>query len=345
MSDSFTSSFSNGRCLELFLAKACAFVAIFVLAALAGNVVFEHMVDWRSRQNPHERLLWDNSTDQADVIFLGDSVFASSYINSPKDSFASLVQQMTGKRIFNGALDGATPPDFLQASDLLVANGTRNATVILDAMPNRFLSFRTPESQAGNYPGRFERLAGHNPARRLIVALRKKLLILDPDIVWNCLFPRRWYGVEPYRDRLWNRDGELARRRFHVFQQQVEIGRLRSFEWIEEMQSILRRGNNRLVIFVSPVNTALIDAYTPPEKAREYRELYAKAHSALLEYLHEKDIPYLDAGGHVDSDSFADLVHVNARGNKEFAHLITGYLQAKTVREPGSAQAQSQTSR
>lgn len=337
MSDSFTSSSSNEQSLGRFLAKACAFVAIFALAAFAGSAVFDHVVNWRARQNPNQRLLWDDGTDRADVIFLGDSVFVSDFINSPQDGFASLVQDMTGKRTFNGSLDGADPPDFLHASELLVANGTRNATVILDAMPDRFLSFRHPELADGNYPGRFERLVGHDPASRLVVAVRKKLLILDPDIISNCLFPKRFYGVEPYRDRVWNRDGTLANTRFQVFEQQVKGQKVRSFDWIDEMQTILRRGNNHLVIFVSPVNTALIDAYAPPNKAPEYRELFAASHRDLVDYLKQRGIPYIDATGQVDSESFVDLVHVNARGNREFAELISEYLHPSPVAMPLTA--------
>lgn len=334
MSDSSTSNSSDRRTLGLFLGKVCAFVTIFGLTALGGTLVFDHVVNWRSRQNPNQRLLWDDRTDQADVIFLGDSVFVSDFIDSPKEGFASLVSELTGRRTFNGSLDGADPPDFLHASELLVANGTRNATVILDAMPDRFLSFRHPELADGNYPDRFERLVGHDPASRFIVAVRKRLLILDPDIVWSCMFPKKFYGVEPYHDRVWNRDGNLARSRFQVFERQVQGRKTGSFDWIEQMQTILRRGDNRLVIFVSPVNTALVDAYAPPEKAQEYRELFHVAHSDLLKYLQQKGIPYIDANGYVDSDSFVDLVHVNARGNRAFADLISRYLHPNPVEAP-----------
>src|SRR5438270_6391763 len=114
MSDSFTSSSNRQVGAKVFLAKAIIFVALFYAFAMLASVLFARLVDWRAYQDPRDRLFWDSATSQANVIVLGDSVFASSYVNSPQDSLASIVQELTRKRVFNGALDGADPPDFLK---------------------------------------------------------------------------------------------------------------------------------------------------------------------------------------------------------------------------------------
>ena len=329
MSGSFTSSSNEPASAKVLFTKVATFVLVFYGAAMVASVLFARVVDWRAYQDPRERLFWDNAISQAEVIFLGDSVFDSSFVNSPQDAFASIVQEMTGKRVVNGALNGAEPPDFLNAAQLLVADGVRGATVVLDIMPNRSLAFRRPEQVSGNYPGRFRRVLGEDVVSHALAKVRQPLIVLDPDILLNCLKrQKRFYGVGASRDRVWYSDEDMARRRFEVFQQQVTSGPFQSLDWINDIDSVLKRNGNRLVVFISPVNDALIDSYSSTEDAGKYRALYSAAHSRLVEYLRHTAVPYIDATSHLDSDSFADMVHVNKRGNRRFAELIAGYLQS-----------------
>jgi hypothetical protein len=89
--------------------------------------------------------------------------------------------------VFNGALEVADPPDFLNAADLLTSSGMKGATVVLDVMPNRFLEFSQLENPLGNQARRFERLLGHGAVSSLLAEIRRPLVILDPDILMNCL--------------------------------------------------------------------------------------------------------------------------------------------------------------
>ena len=338
MLGSFTSSSDEPTGAKVLLAKAAIFVVLFYGVAMLGSVLFARVVDWRAYQDPRERLFWDNSISEADVIFLGDSVFDSSFVDSPQDAFANIVQGMSGKRVFNGALNGAEPPDFLSAAQLLVADGVRGATVVLDVMPNRSLAFRRPEQTSGNYPGRFRRVLGDNVVSRAMADVRRPLVVLDPDILLSCLKRQKhFFGVGALRDRVWYSDGDMARRRFEVFQQQVTSGPFQSFDWVRNVDSVLKQNGNRLVVFISPVNDALIDSYSSTEDAGKYRALYSAAHSRLVEDLRHAAVPYIDATGQLDSDSFADMVHVNKRGNRRFAELIAGYLQSKPDAEATSA--------
>jgi hypothetical protein len=333
-----TSSSNEPAGAKVLFAKAAIFVVVFYGVAMVASVLFARVVDWRAYQDPRERLFWDNAVSQADVIFLGDSVFDSSFVNSPQDAFADIVQEMTGKRVFDGALNGAEPPDFLSAAQLLVTNGIRGATVVLDVMPNRSLAFRRQEQTSGNYPGRFRRVLGDNVVSRALVNVRKPLIVLDPDILLNCLKQQKhFYGVGASRDRVWYSDGDMARRRFEVFQQQVTSGPFQSLDWIKDVDSILKQNSNRLVVFISPVNNVLIDAYSSKEDTVKYGALHAAAHSRLVEYLRHTAVPYIDATDQLDSDSFADMVHVNKRGNRRFAELIAGYLQSNPDNEASSA--------
>lgn len=336
MSGSFTSSSSEQPGAKVLFAKAAIFAGVFYGVAMAASVLFAHVVDWRAYQDPRERLFWDSAISDADVIVLGDSVFDSSFVNSPQDGFENVVQELTGERVFNGALNGAEPPDFLNAAQLLVADGVRGATVVLDVMPNRSLAFRRPEQTSGNYPGRFRRVLGDNVVSRALANIRQPLIVLDPDILLSCLKGNKhFYGVGPYRDHVWYSDEDMARRRFEVFQQQVTSGPFQPLDWIQNVDSILKQNGNTLVVFVSPVNDALIDSYSSSEDAARYHALLSAAHSRLVEYLQHTAVPYIDATGRLDSDSFADMVHVNKRGNRRFAELIAGYLQSNPEMCPG----------
>jgi len=337
MSDS---SISSSRRLptetKQIVAKFVLFpLLLYGIVALA-NAAFVRFVDWRVYQNPRERLLWDPDLPRTGLVILGDSVFSSSYVDSSDQTFSFLVQQWSGKNVFNGALEGGDPPDFLNAAELLTSSGMRGATVVLDVMPNRFLEFNQIENPSGNEARRFERLLGHGVLSNLIAEIRRPLVILDPDILMNCLVRRKFVGVDPYRNRVWDKDGNLATRRFQVFQQQIAFGRLRNFAWIQELNNLLKRGDNKLVIFISPVNSALIDAYSSKEYAARCHVEFSKAHQSLLSYLDSQGIPYIDGSSQFEAEDFVDLVHVNAHGERRIAELIYGYVAGdKPI--PGSA--------
>lgn len=327
MSDSSTSSSRR------FPADAKHTVAKFVLfpvllygiVALA-NTVFVHVVDWRGHQNPHERLLWDPDLPRTGLVILGDSVFASSYVDSASQTFSFLLQQWSGKKVFNGALEGGDPPDFLNAAELLTSSGMKEATVVLDIMPNRFLEFNQLENPSGNEARRFERLLGHDAVSNLFAEIRRPLVVLDPDILMNCLIRKKFFGVDPYRNRVWDKDGNLAYRRFQVFQQQIAFGSLRSFAWVQELNSLLKRSDDKLVIFISPVNDMLIDTYSSREYAARCHLEFSRAHQSLLGFLDRQRIPYIDGSSHFEAEDFVDLVHVNVYGERRIASLIYQYM-------------------
>lgn len=308
------------------MAKFVLFPVLLYGIVAFANTVFVHRVDWRGQQNPRERLLWDPDLPRTGLVILGDSVFASSYVDSSKQTFSFLLQQWSGKRVFNGALEGADPPDFLNAAELLTAGGMKGATVVLDIMPNRFLEFNQLENPSGNQARRFERLLGHGAVSQLLAEIRRPLVILDPDILMNCLIRKKFYGVDPYRDRVWDNDDGLAYRRFQVFQQQIEFGSLRSFVWVQELNSLLKRSDDNLVIFVSPVNETLIYAYSSKEYAARCHAEFSRARQSLLWYLDRQKIPYIDGSNQFEAKDFADLVHVNVHGERRIAELIYGYV-------------------
>jgi hypothetical protein len=327
MSDS---SISSSKKLSADVKRIAAKVVLFLMLlygiVASANSVFVHLVGWRQYQNPHERLLWDPDLPKTGLVILGDSVFSSSYVDSAKETFPFLLQQQTGNKVFNGALEGADPPDFLNAAELLTSRGMKGATVVLDIMPNRFLEFNQLENPSGNQARRFERLLGHDAVSSLLARVRRPMVILDPDILMNCLVRKKYFGVDPYRNRVWDQDGELAHRRFQVFQQQIAFGGLRSFAWIQELNSLLKRNDDKLVIFISPVNETLVKTYSSREYAARCHVQFSSVHQRLLSYLGGQGISYIDGSNQFEAEDFVDLVHVNVQGERRIAELIDGYI-------------------
>ena len=180
-------------------------------------------------------------------------------------------------------------------------------------------------------------MLGDDLVSRALAKVRRPLIVLDPDIVLNCLKRQtRFYGVGSNRDRIWYSDEDMALRRFEVFQQQVTFGHFQSLDWIQQADTILKQNGNRFVVFISPVNDTLLDTYSSTRDAHNYHALLSSAHARLVEYLRHTAIPYVDATGELDSDSFADMVHVNTRGNRRFGELIAGYLQSNSEAEASS---------
>ena len=90
------------------MAKFVLFPVLLYGIVVSANNVFVHLVDWRRTQNPNERLLWDPDLPKTGLVILGDSVFASSYVDSANQTFSFLLQQWSGKKVFNGALKERT---------------------------------------------------------------------------------------------------------------------------------------------------------------------------------------------------------------------------------------------
>src|SRR5262249_51865754 len=152
----------------------------------------------------------------------------------------NVVGHMTGKRVFNAALTGADPVDFLKAAKLLEKNGTKDKVVILDVMPTRFFTKKHLDPPAGNYPGEFANRVGDNWFMDKLVNLRRPLLILDRDLLIQTLFHRTQFAGGEYRNSVWDRN-DLARERFDTFQAEVtDLDAVCNFDWVAEIRAVLK---------------------------------------------------------------------------------------------------------
>jgi hypothetical protein len=310
-----------------FMAKALFLGAVFYGVSLLLSALFSQAVDWRSWQDPRKRLLYEPVPANSDIIVLGDSVWISSYVKLEADTLWSVLEQLTGKRVFNASLNGADPADFLNAVRLLPKREGKPAVVFLDVVPTRLLPRTFSEPAAGNYAGDFSRLIADNPMRRVFVALRRPLLIFNTDVVLNCILRKRHFSVGDDRFRVWARDGDFALKRFRTFERYVaDTDTFRRPDWIMELHTDLARKGYRLVIVVTPVNQSLIKEYAGKDRAESYQTRIGKAHDFLVQFLRDNRIEWVDCYADCDSDCFADLIHTNARGDKRMAERMADYL-------------------
>lgn len=313
-----------------FFVKGLTLIALFYALTLFGSVLFDQIVDWRAYQDPRQRLLWGGIDPTSEIIILGDSGFLSQYVDSEEQTLWRVLERLTGKRVFNGTLDGAEPPDFIKAGRLLAQHEGGGKVVLLDIIPTRFLRDRTPRGESGNYPTEFSRRLGENPLSRLLVYVGKPLLVLDSDILISCLKRKQFFGTKQYRNVIWSEDGGRARKRFRGLEKYwSDNGDLKNFGWIEELELILKTKGYRLVLVLTPVNSDLVKEYARLVEPDAIEKRLEFAHKTLLGYLRENQIAYVDTYGHLASEDFVDLFHANARGDRRIAELITIRLKEK----------------
>jgi hypothetical protein len=314
-----------------FFLKGLGLIALFYGLTLFGSVLFDQIVDWRAYQDPRKRLLWDRIDLTSEIIILGDSVFQSQYVDTEEQTLWAVLERLTGKRVFNGTLDGADAPDFVKAGRFLAQHEGGGRIVLLDIIPTRFLRNRAPMGQSGNYATEFSRRLGENPLSRLLVYLGRPLLVLDSDILINCLKRKQFFGAKRYRDVVWSDDGGHARWSFQGFERYwVDDRDLESFGWIEELEVLLKTNGYRLVLVLTPMNGDLLKKYARLVEPGAVERRLEFAHEALVRYLREKQIAYIDIYGHLPSEDFIDLFHVNASGERRIAELIAIHLRADT---------------
>lgn len=313
------------------VAKALFLGVLFYAISLALSFLFSNFFDWKSYQDPRMRLLYEPVDGDTGIILLGDSVWTSSYVNSEGDTLWKVLERHTGQSVFNATLNGADPPDFKNAVALLPNRRGKGAIAFLDVVPTRLLPRTYVEGATGNYAGEFARLVGGNFIERALVFLQKPLLIFNIDITLNCILQKKHFFVGDQRNRVWNKDGDFALKRFRTFERYlVATEDFRGVDWIKELDGSLGNKGYRFVIVVTPVNKFLVKEYSSRDKAHVYESRIDRAHEVLVRFLKENRIQYLDCYGDFDSDSFVDLIHWNAHGDRLIAEKMARFITSFT---------------
>jgi hypothetical protein len=323
--DLFTFNFEKSMTVKRFLYRASVLCIIFYSVTLVCSFLFGWAVDWKRWQNPRDRLLYEPITSAVDIVIIGDSVFVSGFVDSENDSIWMVLHRLTGKRVFNASLNGADVPDFLNVVKLLPRQEEKKVVVFLNVAPSRFFYRRTPTR--ANYAGEFSWLVSDSLGRKGLILLKKPLILLNRDIMLNCLVRPKFFPSGHNYDRIWSKDGDLALNRFRQFEQiTIDTDKLKPFDWINDAAISMRSKGYLPVICATPVNTFLISKYASDIDADRYVTQFDSAHRALIQYLQRNKIEYIDGYNQFDSDSFADLIHMNSRGDRHMAEMMAQYI-------------------
>jgi hypothetical protein len=317
-----------GNPARRFLLKGVLLATLFYGVTLLASFIFSKTCDWRRWQDPRKRLLYGRVPENSRIILLGDSIWTSSYVKSEQESLWCVMEQLAGEPVFNATLNGADPPDFLNAVKLL-PQSRRPGVVFLDVVPTRLLRRTFIEQARGNYAADFSRLAADNWVGEVMNQLRKPLLVWNTEIVLNCLLHKRHFSVGDDRERTWSRDGDFALKRFRTFERLlVDTDDLRPADWLRDLRLKLDAKGYRLVVVVTPVNRFLIQCYATAEKARLYEARIDRARTGLIRFMQTNGISYVDCSEDCDSDCFADLIHTNVHGDRRVAMRMAEYLKS-----------------
>lgn len=316
-------------------------LAIVVLLDLAA----QHAVPWQGPQDPRLKLLWFDSAEvNCKAVLLGDSIFGSYYVDSPEETLWSRMEAMSGARVFPGALTGSTALDIRRAATLVARTFPRGTVAFIDIHPERFIPNRLPEPPSGNYAERLDRmiakesplaslddLVSFDPASRISANFFLYVHRDEFKKYLKSLFAKPvYFRKDVHRNRVWHRDGTLARNRHDTFMKHIrwEEG-LKPFSWMSDAADTLKRAGMRPVFVLSPLNVRLIEEYTSPGISGRTLEKLREARYGTATFLRENGIDFIDLSDDVPSDGFADTVHTNSHGNTIVAEKLASWLRAR----------------
>ena len=318
-----------------FLAKGVLFGISLAAILLGSEVLVTSMTPWRRFEDPRERILWDGAFDGTRLVLLGDSVFASLYVNRSVDTLWARLEAHTAQRVFPGALNGARLPDVAAAAVHVAQEWPRGTIVFIGVPPTRFVASRLEEPPTGNFADSFFSRYGIDAndasvsrrfqglvyrwfvrpfaANRTRSALRN--LVDRPR-------PPRWM-----RQRSWLTERATPRERFELFDQNLVIGaHSRPLGWLERMTYQLEGAGIRPVFVLTPLNEALVRSFASVHSSDAILRQVRQAINAVRTHLHERGAAVIDLTDAVPPECFFDLIHLNTCGDELTAARLAEWL-------------------
>ena len=318
-----------------FLRRVVAFLAISAGISASGAAIVRRWTPIGEFRNPRARLLWDSEKDDSSIVLLGDSAFASCYIDRPEQALWNRLAHYQGRKVFPGALNGAKPADLVDGAHVVRATWKPGTVVLLDVIPTRGALAEVTASHRA-YAHQFGELRTARGATNWIErAPREAEKLFFPlsspetvaEVLNSGLRRPRWFS--PGDDKDWVRAEEFARNRYTLFLSQANLAFHGTWDWLGDMSAILREGNACFGLVLLPWNEALIRRYSAPQEADAVVAAFRRGYVELKADPALHGVPMLDLSGSVPSGCFADLVHPTACGDDIIAQNIDEWLRAK----------------
>jgi hypothetical protein len=310
-------------------------LALLTLFAMLNLAVRQGVRRWLAgRLDPRTELLRQGPSSSTRLAILGDSVFCSRYVDREQDSLWSQLARMTGLPVFPGALDGGRGGDLLAAARILSERLPVGSRVFVDIHP--VAAWRRAEVSYGAelFRGWGYVLSEPTPLQRLWNRAGRPLFAAP--IQWRDLMLtlRGWsrasfFGRPPTHDRIWSQDTDFPRARYLAFERTFTdggIARPPDPEVVDELHEILAQRGIELVFVLTPLNRAMIAAWSTPAAGAAIREALVARHAANLELLRSRGYDFIDLYQAVPPEGFADFLHTNAEGDAILARAMADHL-------------------
>jgi hypothetical protein len=323
------------RTAAWFVAKAAVFSALLVLVLVALERLVTAATPWRDYEDPRARILWDGAFDGTRVVLIGDSIFASLYVDFPSEMLWARLEEYSGERVFPGALNGARPRDIFAAAMHLSTEWPAGTVVFVSLPPTRFVATRAPEPLAGNFADAFLRQhgidsSGDSALRRLRghiyrYGLKPFFAERTRSALANVIDRPRQPGW--MRDRVWTQEVETARSRFQFFERNLlpDAGML-PIEWVLDVQQRLEAAGMRPVFVLTGLNEALVRRFSTIYPADMLLGRLRGIAGRVRAGLERHDADVIDLTDGVPAECFFDLVHPSACGDDAMAQALSEWL-------------------
>lgn len=328
-------------------------LTILALLALLGAIdglasaALRRAPSWLAVGDPRQRILSSDPNQGATVVLIGDSVFYSRFIDREEQALWRQLEQRLGERVFPAALNGASPHDVLSIARRVARFWPAGTTALVGIHPLRIFGPGAAELRPdGPFAQRFRRMGdGDAPPgegwrgradEALAGAIERHSFLLQnrESILWyleSQLKRAKRRMVETQRDAVWTDPvdtGGLERLRdVEAMLSDGGAARQVPFSWISRMEQALRAAGIRPVFILTPLNVEMIRRYGRPNVPSE--AILVRSHEYLVEQFQRAGFEFIDLFTAVDSASFADVAHTNARGNAQMATAIAGWLAAR----------------
>lgn len=319
-------------------ARAVGWAALFLGLAWSAGELARTRLPWRHMEDPRTRLLSSARHDGSRIVLLGDSIFASYYVDREAQALWRQIEARQGRSVFPGALNSARPADFPNEARVVAASWPRGTVVVVDVPPSKLLRATvSPGERWRPELGRWVWLPPHasSPVERLEHGLR--FLAGRPLLFWSVLLYLRDNPPEvseAFYDRVWNEPGTtFAAERFAGFREELAAEKpgppaLQPTDWAETMLEVNAEAGFRTLVVVTPANRDLVTTWMPTAKEAEaLLGTLDGARAAFARRLRARGAEVLDLDGVVPSRCFADLFHTNACGEAILADAVDARIR------------------
>jgi hypothetical protein len=317
----------------LFLSiKVVLFILSIALLLLPFALQIHH---YQVKYEPRTSLLTNSDINGYSFVLLGDSAFASFYVNNDNDSIWQKFESFTGNKCFSGALNGAKEADFINAAKYITYKMPANSTVFIDILPTRFAMHTRLEK--GNYESEFAE-----------VLIKEKFKILKYYDYLNLNYleylNRISQGKKTDRplsngyNRIWSVDGDLAKNTYHLFVSEFskvesdpsnEIASEEIKLFFDDITSIFRKTKIKVVFVLMPLNKTQIYTYSDNQQADLIYFKLKNVNEKIKIHLKKINASYIDLFESIPDNCFADLFHTNAGGDEIIAKSLADYVSSE----------------